>query len=363
MTPLDYSKRTYGLDIFRAVAIILVVHGHASYMLDYTILSGLPWIKLIDGVEFFFVLSGFLIGTILIKEVVKSDFKFSTSQLYTFWKRRWFRTLPNYYLILFANYLVVLFGIIPGDISQFNWKFFFFLHNFSGPFYDFFWESWSLSIEEWFYIFLPFLLLLLLKLLPSRKGILTVIIIMLVVPLLYRFAHADLVLDDFWRDVTFRKVVLMRLDAIVYGVLAAYIKFYYLDHWKKYARPLFIWGIILALTIPYFSFPNWFSNTLGFNLVAISATLLLPLADGYKSFKTNIGKAVTHISLISYSMYLINLGLVSMVIGTNFPIQENATDGLVKYGIYWVIVIVVSSLIFKYFELPFTSLRDKKFFK
>jgi peptidoglycan/LPS O-acetylase OafA/YrhL len=363
MTPLDYSKRTYGLDIFRAVAIILVVHGHAIGMLEHTAISGMPWIKLIDGVEFFFVLSGFLIGSILIKEVVKSEFKFSSTQLFTFWKRRWFRTLPNYYLILFANYLVVKFGVIPGDINQFGWKFIFFVQNFSSPFYDFFWESWSLSIEEWFYIFLPFLLLLILKFLPSRKGILTVIIIMLIVPLLYRIAHADLVLDDFWWDVTFRKVVLMRLDAIMYGVLAAYIKFYYLDSWTKYARPLFIWGIILVLTIPYFSFPNWFLNTLKFNLIAIAAALLLPLADGHKSFKTNIGKAVTHISLISYSMYLINLGLVSVVISTNFPILENSTDGLLKYGIYWVIVVVVSSLLFKHFELPFTNLRDRKVFK
>ena len=73
-------------------------------------------------------------------------------------------------------------------------------------------------------------------------------------------------------------------------------------------------------------------------------------------------KIITHISLISYSMYLINLALVAQVIKKNFPVNS-PTDGFIKYSIYWVIVVGVSTLIYFYYERPFMNLRDKKFFR
>ncbi|MBK9045677.1 MAG: acyltransferase [Bacteroidetes bacterium] len=151
----DYSKRVFGLDVMRALAIIFVVTGH-SMMLEKAE-TGFPWIRLIDGVELFFVLSGFLIGGMLIKIFENTtDYNFQTIK--NFWIRRWFRTLPAYYLVLLLNVIFVYTGIIKEDFSQFNWKFLFFLQNFSQPFVGFFWESWSLSIEEWFYIFFPVIL-------------------------------------------------------------------------------------------------------------------------------------------------------------------------------------------------------------
>ena len=140
----------YGLDAFRAIAILIVVRGHGG-LVSGDLFSGFPSIPLIDGVELFFVLSGFLIGSILIK-TLESEKKLNLSSLVNFWKRRWFRTLPNYYLILFINFLLVKYEYINGDIQRFTYKFLFFLQNFSEGFVDFFWESWSLSIEEWFYI-------------------------------------------------------------------------------------------------------------------------------------------------------------------------------------------------------------------
>jgi peptidoglycan/LPS O-acetylase OafA/YrhL len=60
-------------------------------------------------------------------------------------------------------------------------------------------------------------------------------------------------------------------------------------------------------------------------------------------------------------MYLINLALVAEVIRDNFP-PSGGADGIIKYLIYWAIVIVASTLLFTYFEKPMTDLRDKKFF-
>ena len=212
----------YGLDVFRAVAILIVLYVHGK-LLSGDAFSFIPDFPLVDGVELFFVLSGFLIGTILISTIEKEQ-RFDVKSLFNFWKRRWFRTLPTYYFILIINIILTKTTLIGGDINQFNFRFFVFCQNFSSGFYEFFWESWSLSVEEWFYILLPLLILGISRMLSVKKTILVSICVLLLVPLLYRFHISDLKVDSFWWDVEFRRIVLTRLDAINYGVLAAFIK-------------------------------------------------------------------------------------------------------------------------------------------
>ena len=94
-----HNKRVFGLDVMRAAAILIVVDAHATIALkDYY--SGAFWHHLLpDGVELFFVLSGFLIGGILIRSYEKNG-GFDRDLLLNFWTRRWFRTLPAYYFVL-----------------------------------------------------------------------------------------------------------------------------------------------------------------------------------------------------------------------------------------------------------------------
>ena len=66
----------------------------------------------------------------------------------------------------------------------------------------------------------------------------------------------------------------------------------------------------------------------------------------------------THISLISYSMYLINLALVSEIIRDNFPPRGPQTSWAL-YLIYWFVVITFSTFLYKYYEKPIMDLRDK----
>lgn len=354
------SNRIFGLDIFRSTAIILVVLGHGEFILKGTRLEGFPYFKMIDGVDVFFVLSGFLIGGILLKELNKQE-RFEIPDLIRFWKRRWFRTLPNYYLILFINYLVVKHSIIKENIEQFNFHFLTFTHNFISPSQGFFWESWSLSIEEWFYILTPLLIFWLCKILPVKTSFLVVTLMMIFFSLFYRISIYDPNIDSFWWDVTFRKIVLCRLDSIGYGLFFAWLYFYYSKLWRIIKVPAFITGIaLIVFLLNFHQSPNTiYKQTIYFSLVPFAVMLLLPMTESYKKAKGFIPMAIQHISKISYSMYLINLALVAEVIRDNFP-PAGGIDGLIKYLLYWTIVIIVSTLLFKYFEKPIMNLRDKK---
>ncbi|MDR0969412.1 MAG: hypothetical protein LBM67_02590 [Lentimicrobiaceae bacterium] len=68
----NYSRRIFGIDLIRAIAILNVLIGHGSFILDKAN-TNFPWIRLISGVELFFVLSGFMIGGIIIKNFEKKQ--------------------------------------------------------------------------------------------------------------------------------------------------------------------------------------------------------------------------------------------------------------------------------------------------
>jgi len=361
----DYANRVFGLDLMRALAIIIVVLEHGTLLLEKAN-TDFPWIPLIDGVEMFFVLSGFLIGGILIKIFEKSD-SFGVNDIFNFWIRRWFRTLPNYYLVLALNIVIVYFGIIKEDFNQFSWKFFLFLQNFTQPFTGFFWESWSLSVEEWFYLLFPVVLLIVYSTMNkisrySKKAVFLIsVCIFLFIPLLLRlFIASKFEVDNFWMETRIFKVVIFRLDGIAFGLLAAFIKHQYTAIWQKWNNISFISGVILCFVILYTDWPSdsWFTKVFKILIQSMAFFLLLPKFDSMKLAPDILKRVVTHISLISYSMYLINLALVAEVIKNNFPPNE-AKSAWFLYAVYWLMVVLISTLIYKYYEKPLMDLRDR----
>ncbi|KFF11548.1 hypothetical protein IW15_15150 [Chryseobacterium soli] len=146
------QDRVFGLDILRCLAILFVVIGHGNYLLP-TKISNIIDYFIFDGVSVFFVLSVFLIGGILIKEIENKDISFKL--ILNFWKRRWFRTLPNYFLILII--LCILSVSFDKDFDGIRSiaRYFVFSQNLFTPHPGFFPEAWSLSVEEWFYLLNP----------------------------------------------------------------------------------------------------------------------------------------------------------------------------------------------------------------
>ena len=91
-------KRSFGIDLVRTVAILIVMLRH------YGLLGGFNFG--IYAIEFLFVVSGYLIGQILIKSFYSVEsISFSTVKL--FMMRRWFRILPMYYLAILIKFIFI----------------------------------------------------------------------------------------------------------------------------------------------------------------------------------------------------------------------------------------------------------------
>ena len=355
---LQYKNRVFGLDLMRSWAIVAVVLGHSAFLLDGISLPILKYIIAVDGVEVFFVLSGFLVGGLFIRQFHKQEYSFTTNDLTNFWKRRWYRTLPNYYLFLFINFLA--WWMNGSDLSEISPKFLFFLQNINGYSSGFFMESWSLSVEEWFYIILPLFFLVGSKFTRKKHFMLVVLLVLILVPLLLRFIYSSSDLSLTLFDTHIRKSVLRRLDAINYGVLAFYLYFYYPISWKKYRYITFVLGILMLVCLFNIDYLNSYSfkQTLLFSYLPLSIALLLPLLSSWKNSNGFFMKAITHISLISYSMYLINLSL-AVVFKKAFS-QYASSHGLLLFISFWLLLIVGATMVYKYFEKPIMDLRDKK---
>ena len=326
------------------------------------------------GVELFFVLSGFLIGNILIKIFIGSN-EFTFSTVRDFWIRRWFRTLPNYWLILTIN--IVLYSALNLQrIVPYQFLYYPFLQNLWYP--DpmlFFNEAWSLSIEEWFYLTLPVVMYLTSTLFnPKDKGkfLLNVFIAYLCAFLLIRVINAFHPINGPDQDNGIRKVVLFRLDAVMYGVLFAYLNYFkagVANRMKNFLLTMSVCGVAVMFflmakrDVQFRSSPDpairFASDAFLYLLLPLLFSLCLPAANSLKRMKNKrISDTIQFISKISYSIYLIHYSLVYLP----FFYLLHATTvvaTIIWYLLYWVVVIGLSAFTYKYFEQPVMKLRDK----
>ena len=363
-------SRVFGLDLLRMFAILFVVFGHSAILVPEEYKDIIRKITL-DGVAMFFVLSGFLIGGILIKIVEKEKPTFPV--LLNFWSRRWLRTAPIYFIIL--SFVLIYTFIYKADRVPSDWyRYFIFTQNLNHKLPLFFAESWSLSIEEWFYLLTPIALFLALRV--SKTSVKTTTMIVLITGIIaiigYRlFLFRTLNLTDFEElNLQITRQVLPRLDSIMFGVLAAYISFYLPKIWNK-ANVWFL-PILSFVTLYYLKFKNP-SNTSEYTVVwlpiikSLIVFISLPFLSQWKEFRfPKIGKAVTFISLISYSMYLTNLTIV-IHICIKHGIHGNYLHKHVlpsywqyEYLLFWVLTIFISYLTYVSIEVPFMKLRDVK---
>lgn len=355
------TNRIYGLDILRCLAILFVVFAHGNLYFPKSISKYLDFF-LFDGVSLFFVLSGFLIGGILIRELETKQSRFS---LFKFWRNRWFRTLPAYFLVLTT---LVIIDFANNASFPNLWNYLFFIQNLNSPHPEWFQEAWSLSVEEWFYIIVPFLLFISIKFfnLEIKNSVLIVsslILICVTVNRTYNFYELNNLTEKGW-DLTFRKQVFFRLDSLMYGVLGAYLYKYANNLWFENRKYYFVLGIIIAFVnkfcIPFDS-GSLYSCVFSFSVDSLATLFLLPYLNEIKNGNGILYRLITGIALISYSMYLVNYSLVMERIlkFVSVDTNNNQFDFLMTYFLFWSITILLSLLIYNYCEVPMMKLRNR----
>ena len=104
-------------------------------------------------------------------------------------------------------------------------------------------------------------------------------------------------------------LVTTRIDSIVYGVLAAFVAFYYPKIWQR-CNSIFL--VLVSLYVLYYLKMHYQKEYIIWSpsINSICVMVMLPFLANLKSMRFKIFKFITFISLISYSMYLVNLSLV-----------------------------------------------------
>ncbi len=365
---LYQQPRIFGLDILRFFAIFFVLLGHSKILLPPSMDSFVNPL-LLDGVAIFFVLSGFLIGGILIKTLQEKQL--NGPVLFDFWKRRWLRTIPVYFIVLI---FVLIFGLFykPERIPETWYKYFLFIQNLGTNQPLFFSESWSLSIEEWFYLITPILLALFIFATKNLKRSLVLVIVLVIIAVIilrYYLYYTHDFQDFLSVDFTVMRRVFSRLDALMIGVFAAFIKVYYPARWNNLTHVIFlVIGVLGLYAIKYFNEDVLDAQTIVWSpfLKSIAVFMMLPYLSTVKKPCYSWMHVFTHLSLISYSMYLINRTIVIDilikfgifgVLRSNYVIPEN---WWFYYLLFWLFTIAISSLMYQWIEVPFLKLRNWK---
>jgi peptidoglycan/LPS O-acetylase OafA/YrhL len=259
-----------------------------------------------------------------------------------------------------------------------------FSQNLFTPQVNFFPEAWSLAVEEWFYLITPIMLWLFYKIFRKvliKKWIfLLVIFTVLLISIVFRYQVSTSLTGKIaeW-DAHVRRVVFMRLDSIMYGVLGAFLKFYFPALWKK--KSLFpylnLLGIV-CLFVAHYAYlgainnnTTIFMNTLYFSISGIGVMFLLPQIDSLKvppqyGIMGIMGKIVTHISLISYSLYLTHgyliLGHFIRYKNEYFDKQlpHSPLVGVLYFISYLLVSVIISTILYYTIEITFMNMRTKE---
>jgi peptidoglycan/LPS O-acetylase OafA/YrhL len=362
--PPDHAqgRRSLALDLLRALAIFLVLGRHIPLGETNPAVGSFlavwkrgGWI----GVDLFFVLSGFLVSGLLFKTHLRSG----RLDVKRFFIRRAFRIYPPFLFLVFVTLAIRFLDRVPSPISVIIPEFLFVQNYFEGLWL----HTWSLAVEEHFYLLLPLILAILLQRRgaddPFRK--LPIIFLIMAAAILSMRVVSSYAVPFSVRTAVFPSH--LRLDSLFFGVLLSYLYHYNRFDLRRFSnhfsRALAAAGVLL-LAAPFFyelEQTRWLT-TFGFTLLYLgSGCLLLSMlkidARSHGFVPRTIGLIGSH----SYSIYLWHapvliwgLRLARKILGEYFtyPVM------LLTYLVGSIVLGIVLSLLF---EDPLLKLRNRLF--
>ena len=341
------SKRNFGLDLLRASAIAAVFVGH-----EIT-LTGIPILcELGTGVDLFFVLSGFLIGRIYFRSSTQPDFT-----PVRFWRSRWWRTIPPY-LAALALYLLIDRVLLQPPNPELPWYYCLFLQNYLGM--TGFGPSWSLCVEEHFYLSLPILAFLADRFI-GRKSFFYLLPIMFFVPTLLRITFLQLLglSPSEWYYMTH-----FHCDGLIAGLWLAYLFVERPDVFAALRKPaVWISPIIpIALGVMPLCSPKYayIFSIYWYAVIAVGFSGWLLWAYDLHWWPSNaparlVCQAIQGLALCSYSVYLTHTTIDVLIRSwlIHWP------RGIVKTSLVMLVTFAVGVLFYFLFERPAILIRDR----
>jgi len=345
------------IDGLRAIAVTAVIFYHAQLnIFGQKIFEG-GFI----GVDIFFVISGYLITSLILKEL-KTTGKFSFRYFY---ERRARRILPALIVVMLASLPAAWLFLVPGNFIEFIKSVLYSL-GFSSNFYFHFsglqygtedgllkplLHTWSLSVEEQYYILFPIILLILFKF--FRKYLLGI--------LFFGFL-TSLVMAD-WGSKNYPAATFYflhtRMWELIAGSLLAYFEIFKKKPSKNYFLDLILpgVGIILIMHSIFFYDDKIFHPSLYTLSPVIGVSFIIWYAKKDELItKILSSKIFVGIGLISYSMYLWHYPIFAFArIKSDIPSQYDKFE--------WILLTIFLSILSYFFIEKFFRNKKTKFFK
>jgi peptidoglycan/LPS O-acetylase OafA/YrhL len=369
------GPRFHGLDTLRGLAILAVM---AFHFWGYGGENALPaWFEPIArcgwmGVDLFFVLSGYLIGSQLLKPYAAGE----RPGLWGFYRNRMYRILPAYLVVLAAYYWIPNWPEFDGMAAP--WKFLTFTYNLVIDFSQqlAFSHVWSLCVEEHFYLLLPLIVLVLMRKPSLRKaaalfaGIFLFGVAIRSFFLLHTLEPADRA-GDSWGMQYMAHIyypTYSRLDGLLDGVALAAVRVFRPAWWQWIARrghALTLAAAGLVAVAVWLTHDRYESVTgaaavgdvVGFPILALGLACLVAssISENGLLSRWKIPGAKL-IATLAYTLYLTSKALIHLV-DLCFPHLAAASMGG-RIAVYAGFCLITAGTLHLCVERPFLLLRD-----
>lgn len=335
------SKRQVELDFIRGVAILAVLDYHfaaVSLLWKPFARFGIHhfgWI----GVDLFFVLSGFLVGGLLMKEW-KTRGRIEGGR---FLKRRAFKIWPSYYFFLLV---VVVLRVHPlktflvGNLLN--------IQNYTGTSLP---HTWSLAVEEHFYLLLTALLVWWASSKRTPRALFFTLLWISLADVVLRYVLAFFHLPTEWPTHS-------RLDALLWGVMLALLYHFYPHRFVALQQR--VWPLLLITAASFVGlcfFPDpWFAT--GVTIANVGCVALFLLLYRRRDSHSWLYRAVAWIGVYSYGIYLWHLSVRAPLA----RLEAHAPAALLPLLVHlapYVCAIVIGVLMTKLVEFPMLRLRER----
>lgn len=364
------NRRINGLDTLRALAITLVFMYHYKVFVSHEATFG--WASIVGwvGVDLFFVLSGYLIGNQLFSGLVRGEIL----SLKFFYARRALRTWPVFWIVLAAYFLFP--SVMGGKEPPPLWRFLSFTQNYQLQSGTAFSHAWSLCIEEQFYLVLPLVLVIGLRIGSGRTQAWCLLAALLVLGITARailwFSYGLIEfgqLDAYQPNIYYS--TLCRFDEFLPGIAVAMLKNFHPRAWQRimvYGHSLFATGLAATALMLFCAYRfyyikdygyGFFMTVLGYSLIAMVFAVLVAAVLSPTSLLQRVRiPGAYHLALWSYSIYLSHKAVGNIL--QQYAKQYALSPSLMLLSVTTA-SIGVGVLLYKLVEKPFMDMRERYF--